>query len=528
MTTDNKRHHLIVLIHGLWGSSQNLSRLESVIHHSLDKNSNECIIHTFAPTTFSHFKTYDGIESIGNYLIPDLLNHLENLHTKHDITINEISFIGYSLGGLIARYVIGELFNIGFFNIIKPIFFTSFATPHLGITFYKNTFLNYIGSNFLGQTGKDLFLSDGNENILLKLSDPNNIYYKGLNLFKLKICIANAKFDRSVGFYSAFITNYDPFNDWDNIDPKFIEDLPTIIIGEKNEIENKNENENDNMNNRLIECLIIDFNNTKRKFNDLNLTKNKNFFNKLFSTHHSTIIVMSIFSVLLFPIILSVSSIATIKSYYRNKTLTKPNIPQLWNKVSKTVYKCDITHISNDIINSDSNDDDSYNEEDNLKLNPVGISHVTRSIVENGLEILNEDTDLEDLEDLENLELERIISRTSIEKVQSKNSYFIDLNFELNYKSKSYIVKKLLSNLIKSDLSNYPITKNIDPLPFNSIRQKILDNLNTLDWNRIAVLLLNLNTHQSIVGRRGFERTPEIIPFLFLYTFLIETSLKTI
>lgn len=498
MPKQDKRHHLIVLVHGLWGSSQNMARLESVIHHSLD-DSKICTIHTYSPSCFSHFKTYDGVEAIGDYIIPDLFNHIETLHNKHGVIINEISFIGYSLGGLVVRYIIGELFDAGFFNTIIPVFFTTFATPHLGITFYTNKFINHLGSNLLGQTGMDLFLTEGRDGILYKLSEPKGNYYQGLSLFKSKICIANAKFDRSVGFYSAFITKYDVFNDWENINPKFIEDLPTATIDE---------------NGKLIECLIIDFNKTEKILKEDDILDPP----KTHSTHKSTMFFIGSFVVLLFPIIFSLSALASIKSFFRNRILQKPDTPKLWKRLFKLIYSCNDTHIE---------DSDDYNEEENLKSNPIGLSHITRNFVEDGLTMMETNNDIDEIENLEDNELERIISSTTIDK-EINESYFIDLNFELNYSSKKSVIKKLKDNLKNGDLSDLKLVENLDPLPFNDVREEVLNNLNTIDWKKITVLLLNLNSHQSVVGRRGFERTPDCIPFLFLYSFLIETGLKTI
>lgn len=516
-----RRDHLIVLVHGLWGSAQNMARLESVIHHSLD-HSNMANIHTYAPQCFSHFKTYDGVEAIGNYILPDLLQHIENLHSEHDISITEISFIGYSLGGLVCRYIVGELYELDFFKSIKPGFFTTFATPHLGVTFYKGTVMNYLGSIFLGQSGRDLFLVGDEENIIYKLSDPNLKYYKGLEQFETKISIANAKFDRTVGFYSAFITKYDPFNDWDNIDPKYITDLPTSTLKE---------------NNKHIECLVVDFKNSKIRDKSDKQTKKEN----INEGRVFPLIVMSLITTCVFPILLSVSTFATVKSYFRNRILEKENVEKQWKMLSHllTTDKTSNSrkHDTNESdLNGDEEDEendvekeqesDGYNEEEQLKPNKVSVSHVTREIVENGLNIIsNPDEYVDELVEEENGDKQN--AKNEIDSGDDTiESFKIDLDFDLNYKSKSAAVDQLLDNLVSNDLSDTPIVENLDPLPFSEMREKILNNLNTINWIKITVLLHNLNSHQSVVGRRGFERTPESIPFLFLFTFLIETSLK--
>ena len=46
--------------------------------------------------------------------------------------IKKLSMVGYSLGGLVARYAIGLLHHQGLFKKIEPVNFTTFVTPHLG------------------------------------------------------------------------------------------------------------------------------------------------------------------------------------------------------------------------------------------------------------------------------------------------------------------------------------------------------------------------------------------------------------
>lgn len=515
MSKDERKNHLIVLIHGLWGSAQNLSRLESVLHHSLDETPS-CKLHTYAPECFSHFKTYDGIESIGNYIIPDLFKHLERLRTEYDIIIEEISFVGYSLGGLIARYVIGELYEVGFFESIKPGFFTTFATPHLGVTFYRNRILNVLGSHLLGQTGKDLFLVEDVKGIVYVLCDPKKKYYKGLNLFKSKICIANAKFDRTVGFYSAFITKYDVFNDWNSVAAKYIDGLPSATLKE---------------NGKLIQCQVIDFQESERLDPKKNLHKSA----QASPSHNKFALgILITVGMILFPVIFSVSLFATVKSYFRRRVLPKPNVSKLWKLTSihlgnlasedEDEIDGDLSSLTSAIENQkflkhsdNGEEEDGYNEAENLEQKPIGISHITRAAVEGGLNIINDEEDVNDSD--EPSALKKSPENTA-------KTYSIDIDFEIDYKSRASAVNNLVSHLVNNDLSDAPLSKNLDPLPFSDVRQRILDNLNSLSWTKIAVLLHNLNAHQSVVGRRGFERNPESIPFLFLYSFLIDTSMK--
>lgn len=89
--------------------------------------------------------------------------------------------MGYSLGGLLARYVIGyvlrcevytkaliwEPFRIlhqrKFFEKVIPVNFNTVATPHVGIPRLPSTLstiANYIGPRFLSRTGEQFFCVD--------------------------------------------------------------------------------------------------------------------------------------------------------------------------------------------------------------------------------------------------------------------------------------------------------------------------------------------------------------------------------
>ena len=502
-----RKNHLVVLVHGLWGSAQNLARLESVLHHGLE-NSDACSIHTYLPACFSHFKTYDGVESIGNYVIQDLFDHLKKLKDDHGIVIDQISFIGYSLGGLICRYIVGQLYSIGFFDTIQPAIFSTMATPHLGSHFYSHNVLNVLGSHLLGQTGKDLFMVEGRDGILYKMSEKESVYMKGLELFKTRICVANTKFDRTVGFYSAFITKYDPFAEWDKVEPTFIGDLPTATIKE---------------NNTNIECMIVDFQKTKRVPEGT-------------SSPHETpdlkrpILLISVVAFFVFPIIFTVSTFATVKSKFRTHILGRAELKGLWEELEKYLLEgsSDSVEASTNIegatdssLETSAKDlDDSYDEEENMEPNPIGVSHITRKLVEDGLTALEGD----EYEEME--EVEKTLSKTGKTEAVNSESFNIDLEFAVNYTTRSVAVDNLLQNANSSDLGDVPVTEGLDPLPFSAVREEILNNLNSLQWTKIAVLLHSLNAHQSVVGRRGFERTTESVPLLFLYTFLFEESMK--
>lgn len=95
--------------------------------------------------------------------------------------VTRFSITGYSLGGLLARYIIGYvlrypvytsvltwgplriLHQSKFFEKVIPVNFNTVATPHIGIPRFPSTFsaiANYIGPRFLSRTGEQFFCVD--------------------------------------------------------------------------------------------------------------------------------------------------------------------------------------------------------------------------------------------------------------------------------------------------------------------------------------------------------------------------------
>lgn len=64
--------------------------------------------------------TYDGVDTGGERVANEIEQKLDELD-KDGYNIEKISVIGYSLGGLIARYAIGLLYYRGVFERIQPV-----------------------------------------------------------------------------------------------------------------------------------------------------------------------------------------------------------------------------------------------------------------------------------------------------------------------------------------------------------------------------------------------------------------------
>jgi len=199
--------------------------------------------------------TYDGIELGAERVTKEIEDHIAKL--KEDgKKVEKLSITGYSLGGVVARYVIGLLYTRGVFDTIQPMVshywdrcdsaskylrwqnFTTFATPHLGartpLAGWHNDIFNNLGGRTLSTTGTQLFLVDSfretSRPLLAVMADPNSIFARGLSGFKRRSVYANIVNDRAVPFYTAFMSKTDPFVDLDAINIHYIPGYDNVIL----------------------------------------------------------------------------------------------------------------------------------------------------------------------------------------------------------------------------------------------------------------------------------------------------------
>lgn len=165
--------------------------------------------------------------------------------------IAKLSIVGYSLGGLIARYAIGLLYSKGWFEKIKPINFTTFATPHLGVRTplrgYHSQLWNAFGARTLSISGRQLFtidtFRDTNRPILSVLADPSSIFIRALSEFKTRNLYANIINDRSAPYYTTAIASTDPFVDLDAVDIRPLKSHSPTILDPDNPVSPKSTKE---------------------------------------------------------------------------------------------------------------------------------------------------------------------------------------------------------------------------------------------------------------------------------------------
>ena len=217
----------------LWGNPSHLTYLASSLRekHSAEK------LHILVSKTNSDTFTYDGIDLGAERVTQEIENYIQDLE-KAGSEIRKLSIVGYSLGGLVARYTIGLLYSKGWFERIKPVNFTTFATPHLGVKTpllgvqYK--VFNFLGSRTLSTSGRQLFTVDTfrntNRPILSVLADPGSIFMLALAQFSHRVLYANIINDRSAPYYTTSISATDPYTNLDAISINYLPDYAPNII----------------------------------------------------------------------------------------------------------------------------------------------------------------------------------------------------------------------------------------------------------------------------------------------------------
>ncbi|KAG9154205.1 hypothetical protein Leryth_000675 [Lithospermum erythrorhizon] len=177
----NSADHLVILIHGILGSSSDWKfAAEQFVRMLPDKVFVHCSERNMAMLTL------DGVDVMGERLAEEVL---EVISRKPGL--RRISFVAHSVGGLVARYVIGRLYRPSSVENgedlsadagksketiagLEPMNFITVATPHLGsrgnkqvpflfgVTAFEKA-AGYIIHWIFRRTGRHLFLTDDAE-----------------------------------------------------------------------------------------------------------------------------------------------------------------------------------------------------------------------------------------------------------------------------------------------------------------------------------------------------------------------------
>ncbi|KAH6019973.1 hypothetical protein HBI83_109190 [Parastagonospora nodorum] len=237
-----KADHLCVLVHGLWGNPEHLKQVSDSLRQRFSEDQVEILVAKRNAGSF----TYDGVDTGGERVASEVEQKLEDLKNDGN-EIKKISVIGYSLGGLVARFAIGLLYSRGVFEKIQPVNFTTFATPHLGVRTplrgYHSHIWNILGARTLSMSGRQLFgidkFRETGRSLLSVLADSNSIFIKGLAQFQHRSLYANVVNDRTVTYYTAGISQTDPFVKPENVTMNYISGYDEVILDGDNPVSPK-------------------------------------------------------------------------------------------------------------------------------------------------------------------------------------------------------------------------------------------------------------------------------------------------
>jgi len=227
--------HLIILVHGLGGNSNDFKNLMGVFMQGLNLEE----YYLYSSRCNEKYFTFAGISECGERLVNEIEELQDEIGLKNGV---KISFIGHSLGGLIIRYSIGLMKKRMIFDYFTPHIYMSFATPHIGTrreTSIFNSLIQWYTKSYVDKTGMELLLEDSNIPLLRVLADPQFEYFQALELFKYRVLYSNIRNDVPVPFYTSSITNMDPYPQ-NILKEEFLDDYPHVIK-ESKVVQNLNE-----------------------------------------------------------------------------------------------------------------------------------------------------------------------------------------------------------------------------------------------------------------------------------------------
>ncbi|KAK1276015.1 hypothetical protein QJS04_geneDACA003977 [Acorus gramineus] len=224
--------HLIIMVNGIVGSAEDW---RYAAEQFVKKLPDKVIVHRSECNSLR--LTFDGVDLMGERLAEEVQSVV-----MRRPGVQKISFVAHSLGGLVARYAIGRLYEPiscgessletgnclseekqvkGKIAGLEPMSFITSATPHLGSRGNKQLpflcglpFLERRASQtahlIVGRTGKHLFLTDNDDGkppLLLQMVDDHNDlkFMSALRSFKRRVVYANANYDHMVGWRTSSI-----------------------------------------------------------------------------------------------------------------------------------------------------------------------------------------------------------------------------------------------------------------------------------------------------------------------------------
>ncbi|EDO15658.1 hypothetical protein Kpol_473p17 [Vanderwaltozyma polyspora DSM 70294] len=474
---DSMAKHLVILLHGLWGNYKHMDSLLEMFQKVINDrgsdsndsdagNSNSNFVF-YSAMENAKFKTLDGIEIVGYRTLIEISQFIKN--SKYQF--NKISVIGYSLGGIIGRFIIGKMFTDckEIFEGMQPILFLTLATPHVGVDFYNLnhspgkavliTILKSLGTTILGKSGKELFISNSENDILVKMTTGE--FIEGLKKFQYRVVLANVKNDRTVPFYTSFITDSDPFLVTENcVKYNFDFNIPNASYSN-------------------LQPKILDLN----ELNSAVIHSKDEYTTEVKLKMLRRVPLIILLMIIFLPLALIINTGATIYRYIVTRQ-----------------YRRMIKDGNTDAL---------------LRKGINGFDDKVRGFVEDTYESLisiDRDGNSDDLD----------ITLETNEMSDDDETVYSGISWE-------EFVHTYSQNWKPENPNSY--VKEFGTLPLDNNRKIIVKNLNELEWVKIPIYIKALNAHRDIVARNGLKQdTPNSVATVefigYLVRYLIKTSSK--
>ena len=192
--------HLVVLQHGLYGSTQNMV----VLQQQLQTLGDGKIIAHLASSN-DGLRTRDGVEQGGRRLAEEI-RQVQRAYPS----LKTLSLVGNSLGGLYVRVAAAELLDS---CPLEPRVLVTTGAPHLGVRRFTYlplpSWLYPAAPLVAGQTADDLLLRDDADGstlpLLVRMAQPDSAYGAALRRFRKRRLYANLVGDFMVPFGTAAI-----------------------------------------------------------------------------------------------------------------------------------------------------------------------------------------------------------------------------------------------------------------------------------------------------------------------------------
>jgi pimeloyl-ACP methyl ester carboxylesterase len=219
--------HLVVLIHGLNGSEHDFDNMCAELSPPPPSPPHQ---YALLSCSSNNRSTLDGIEKGAVRLWREILE-FEKTST---VRLTHCSFVGHSLGGLYARYVIQLLADCDFFSRVIPVVFATFATPHLGVRrpqtgMFAIAFQGFIrlSGETVSRTAAELCLEDPEPRLLHRMaSEP---FTRALGLFSRRLVYANVQSDFQVLHATASILPRSPYGGRTKTSTKTSTRFPSLV-----------------------------------------------------------------------------------------------------------------------------------------------------------------------------------------------------------------------------------------------------------------------------------------------------------